>query len=238
MNNNGDEPFLVIKGGPDDGVTIPVKESTLKMGRLRDNDVAIDEPVVSRRHAEIVGTATGFYLRDLGSTNGTFVNEQKIGTTEEHLLGDGDKINLGNGEVSLVFRHFAAATLRMTMVQPASGVMDVGAGQLLNEVGESEESIDASDEEIYEGTVKLKVESDGDIQLVVNFVQELRQQTQLRVLRLVSHSQTDMEISLGVREPMRLRQLLGEIQGVSEVSPAEGQEIQVDERLLNVRLAG
>ena len=109
MNNNGDEPFLVIKGGPNNGVTIPVGESTLKMGHLRDNDVAIDEPVVSRRHAEIVGTGAGFYLRDLGSTNGTFVNEQNIGT-EEHLLGDGDKINLGNGDVSLVFRHFAAAS--------------------------------------------------------------------------------------------------------------------------------
>ena len=236
MNNKGDEPFLVIEGGPNDGVTIPVEESTLKMGRLRDNDVAIDEPVVSRRHAEIVGTATGFYLRDLGSTNGTFVNEQNIGT-EEHLLGDGDKINLGNGDVSLVFRHFAAATLRMTMLQPASGGVEAGAGQLVDEVGVSEQSPDASDEEIYEGTVKLKVESDGDIQLVVNFVKELRQQSQLRVLRLVSHSQTDMEISLGVREPLRLRQLLGEIQGVSQVSPAEGQGVRVDERLLNVRLA-
>ena len=81
------------------------------MGRLRDNDVAIDEPVVSRRHAEIVGNDAGFYLRDLGSTNGTFVNKNNIGT-EEFLLGDGDEVNLGNGDVSLVFRHFAAATLK------------------------------------------------------------------------------------------------------------------------------
>ena len=108
----------------------------------------------------------------------------------------------------------------------------------VDEVRVSDEASKVFDEEVYEGAVRLDVESDGDIQLVVSFVQELRLNAQFRVLRLVSHSQTDMEISLGLREPLRLKQILGEIEGVSQVSPAEGPRTQVKERLLNVRLAG
>jgi predicted component of type VI protein secretion system len=67
---------------------------TLTVGRLGDNEVQLEEGSVSSRHAEIVvqdGTAV---LRDLGSTNGTFLNREQV--TGEHPLNEGDEIYFGS----------------------------------------------------------------------------------------------------------------------------------------------
>ena len=66
-----DEAILVAQGGLNDGELVPLGH--IKMGRLSDNDVVVREKGVSRIHAEIVETDTEYRLRDLSSTNGTFV---------------------------------------------------------------------------------------------------------------------------------------------------------------------
>lgn len=88
---------------------------------------------------------------------------------------------------------------------------------------DDEATPEAMDEDLYEGTVRVKVEAEGDIQHVVHFVQELRQKSQLRLLRLVSNSQKNVDILLGLREPVKLKDLLFEIDGVAEVTPAENE---------------
>lgn len=66
----------------------------LAVGRLSDNDVQLDEGSVSSRHAEIVVDEGAAVLRDLGSTNGTFLNgEQVVG---EASLREGDEIYFGS----------------------------------------------------------------------------------------------------------------------------------------------
>jgi HD-GYP domain-containing protein (c-di-GMP phosphodiesterase class II)/pSer/pThr/pTyr-binding forkhead associated (FHA) protein len=62
-------------------------ESTeqLRIGRLEDQEVAVDEPTVSRRHAEIRYTDAGWVIRDLGSTNGTYLNGLRVGMVERKL---------------------------------------------------------------------------------------------------------------------------------------------------------
>jgi hypothetical protein len=56
-------------------------------------DIKINDPYVSRRHAQILFENGKFYIEDLGSTNGTFINDKLItGRTE---LKDGDTIKLG-----------------------------------------------------------------------------------------------------------------------------------------------
>jgi pSer/pThr/pTyr-binding forkhead associated (FHA) protein len=65
----------------------------LSIGRLGDNDVQLEEGSVSSRHAEITVENGRVVLRDLGSTNGTFLNGQQV--TAEHLLKDGDEIYFG-----------------------------------------------------------------------------------------------------------------------------------------------
>ncbi len=69
------------------------------LGRVKECDIYIPDTTVSRKHAEIVWDNTGFLLRDLSSTNGTFVNSIQI---TEKALSDGDKIRTGNSH--LLFR--------------------------------------------------------------------------------------------------------------------------------------
>jgi len=72
----------------------PIAErQPLTIGRRHSNDIVIDNPAVSGNHARIEPVATTFILKDLDSTNGTFVNEEKIAI---HILRHNDVILIGN----------------------------------------------------------------------------------------------------------------------------------------------
>jgi pSer/pThr/pTyr-binding forkhead associated (FHA) protein len=64
------------------------------VGRSADNPIHIDDPKASRRHAVIERQAQAYLIRDLDSSNGTFVNDQRI--TQAVLLRVGDEIRIGN----------------------------------------------------------------------------------------------------------------------------------------------
>lgn len=64
------------------------------IGRSPDNDIPIPDPEVSRRHAQVVKQAKGYAIIDLGSTNGTFVNDVRV--TALTPLKHGDEIRLGD----------------------------------------------------------------------------------------------------------------------------------------------
>ena len=81
-----------------EGREILLEEDQVTIGRGEDNALALDDKAASRHHAEITKTATGFQIRDLGSSNGTWVNRERI---ETHDLGDGDEIKIGG--TTLVF---------------------------------------------------------------------------------------------------------------------------------------
>jgi hypothetical protein len=72
-------------------LALPIAGSFV-LGRSRSCDLKLQSPDASRRHAEIVAVASGHVLRDLGSTNGTYVNGQRI---QEHPLRTGDRIEIG-----------------------------------------------------------------------------------------------------------------------------------------------
>ena len=74
------------------------------LGRSPSCDLALDTPDASRRHAEIAAVGAGYVVRDLDSTNGTFVNGQRI---REHRLQAGDRIGIG-GQL-IAFCQVAAA---------------------------------------------------------------------------------------------------------------------------------
>ncbi|MBV9258455.1 MAG: FAD-dependent oxidoreductase [Ktedonobacteraceae bacterium] len=63
------------------------------LGREEGMDIRLADPVVSRRHAEIFSGPAGFYIRDLGSSNGVMVNQAKI--DNPYRLSNGDRIALG-----------------------------------------------------------------------------------------------------------------------------------------------
>lgn len=78
------------------GRQYPLSGATTRIGRLKDNDIILDDEDVSRHHAMIINTGTGFVITDLRSTNGVHVQRELIDGNA--TLADGDHIRIGNCE--------------------------------------------------------------------------------------------------------------------------------------------
>ena len=76
---------LLVTGSPNNGVIIKLTGRPTTLGRRQDNDALIDETTVSRQHSFILDTPGGFVLRDLNTTNGTFINKNRISQNERLL---------------------------------------------------------------------------------------------------------------------------------------------------------
>jgi hypothetical protein len=83
---------VVIISGDDAGATYPIKES-VSFGRAESNTVVLRDAKVSRQHAKIVKQGEEYVLVDLNSSNGTFVNGERI---EEHVLANNDEFQIGD----------------------------------------------------------------------------------------------------------------------------------------------
>ena len=122
MTGQRDSMLVVEKGVP--GVkAIPLDQPVCIIGSSATADVSIDNPYVSRTHAQIIFDGERFQLRDMDSKNSTFVNGARI-VGEGHVLEVGDRIELAEGEVSLRF-----ASRSMTVALPAASVSESGAEQ-------------------------------------------------------------------------------------------------------------
>ena len=86
------EATLVLLEGDQVSRTFRLQKPETILGRLPACDVVLADPGASRQHARIVREAAGFVLIDLGSTNGTLVNDAAV---TEHALRDGDRITIG-----------------------------------------------------------------------------------------------------------------------------------------------
>ncbi len=115
-------PFqLVMRAGPQPGTVYPLQKSEIYIGRDPSNDLVIGDAEVSRKHARLIWQAGGYLLEDLGSTNGTFLNGQRL--LGPHLLRPGEVIQLGEN-VSLVFEALydpSATRLSPAAAQPPGG---------------------------------------------------------------------------------------------------------------------
>jgi predicted component of type VI protein secretion system len=63
---------------------IPITKDVYTIGRKPDNDIVIDNPAISGHHARIIKRGESYFVEDLNSTNGTFINDKKIITAEIH----------------------------------------------------------------------------------------------------------------------------------------------------------
>ena len=79
---------LQVIAGPDMGLEACLGLPNVRLGSAPDNDIVLNDRAVSRRHAEIQLTPQGLLLRDLGSTNGTFINNVRI--TEAYVPADAE----------------------------------------------------------------------------------------------------------------------------------------------------
>jgi hypothetical protein len=85
---------LVIRTGPQMGEEFPSDQAGVQLGRGTGNDVILQDSQASRQHAEISEQGGQVLIRDLGSTNGTFVNEERVIGTRP--LRPGDQIRIGD----------------------------------------------------------------------------------------------------------------------------------------------
>jgi diguanylate cyclase (GGDEF)-like protein len=86
-------PTLVIIHGSDTGQRFVLGERTYVVGRAEGCDLRLDDDTASRRHAELVVGAVGVTVRDLGSRNGTYVNDNAA--LEPRWVDDGDVLRIG-----------------------------------------------------------------------------------------------------------------------------------------------
>jgi hypothetical protein len=84
--------FVVFYPHTQQEVRLSPSTAPITIGRAPDNTLVIQDPTVSSRHARLFLQGSQWYVQDLGSTNGTFVNEQRI---TQYPIRTGDKIRLG-----------------------------------------------------------------------------------------------------------------------------------------------
>ena len=107
----------------------PINSAAYRIGRHGDNELPIQDPSMSRHHAQIQRKRDGsFVITDLDSMNGVFVNDKRITRSP---LNDGDRVELGDVQM-----RFAAAvqdeldgddTMMVTTAMPSAYQMDRGA---------------------------------------------------------------------------------------------------------------
>jgi pSer/pThr/pTyr-binding forkhead associated (FHA) protein len=99
--------LLLVKTGPTAGTQYIFEAPVTKVGRHPDSDIFLDDVTVSRRHAELVREGARYFVRDVGSPNGTYVNRTRV---EKRRLSSGDEVQIGKFKLVYV----ATATQKRT----------------------------------------------------------------------------------------------------------------------------
>jgi hypothetical protein len=105
--------LIVVAGGIPKVVLLKVGKRLL-LGRDKKADIVLADVLVSRKQAEVVHGPGGFYIHDLGSSNGVFVNQVKI--DNPYLLAHGDRISIGNSTI-----YFMAAQDGLSSIEGGAG---------------------------------------------------------------------------------------------------------------------
>lgn len=87
-----DVPIVVCTAGPQEGKSLVVRGTGLKIGRSEENDIVLEDDGVSRFHASLSMDNGTLWLRDAGSRNGLFVNGQRV--TDHRAMKVGDELTI------------------------------------------------------------------------------------------------------------------------------------------------
>lgn len=109
---------MIVRTGPNPGTVFELTKEVSLIGRDVTNDVVVGDAEVSRQHSRITRTPGGYVLEDLGSTNGTFVNGERL--VAPRVMNPGDLVALGE-TVSLTF-DATSPEAAATVAQPAAAV--------------------------------------------------------------------------------------------------------------------
>ena len=84
--------ILVVRGGETEGSYFVLSAPMTTIGRHAESDIVLDDITVSRRHSEIAHDGDQYIVRDSGSLNGTYVNQERI---DSSILSQGDELQVG-----------------------------------------------------------------------------------------------------------------------------------------------
>lgn len=84
--------LLVIRSGDRSGERFTLRSGIVDVGRHPDSAICLDDVTVSRRHARIDNDNGQYRIEDLGSLNGTYINQQRI---DSETLRHGDELQIG-----------------------------------------------------------------------------------------------------------------------------------------------
>ena len=88
--------WLIGRSGSVEGKTFHVGQRLATIGRGVGNFIQINDENSSRVHAQFQGAASGMQIKDMGSSNGTLVNGERVSEASFHPLHDGDEIQIGD----------------------------------------------------------------------------------------------------------------------------------------------
>ena len=91
---------LVMRVGPSPGKTYPLTLNEIIIGRDISCDIVINDAEISRNHCKLVLQGDSYWIEDLGSTNGTHVNDRRV--SGQHPLKPGELVRFGDN-VTLAF---------------------------------------------------------------------------------------------------------------------------------------
>jgi len=114
----------------------PLQKERISLGRMPDCDLIVPDHTVSRRHAELLKTAEGWKIADLGSRNGTRVNGEAV---EERLLQPGDEVSLGS--FTFRFEEDPRNRVRLTATDEDSVISE---GTIVRSLEEIQRALDPS----------------------------------------------------------------------------------------------
>jgi hypothetical protein len=90
---------LVVKGGSDAKPRTVRLSASMTIGRAPECELRVDDTYASQQHARLFAKNDSWFVEDLGSTNGTFVNEQKLAAPA--MLQPGDTVRIGQTTMEL-----------------------------------------------------------------------------------------------------------------------------------------
>jgi len=121
------QPKLIVSQGDGQPTTVELQHEYTHLGRTEDNELPIPEPSISSRHCVFILSGSDVIVRDLNSSNGTYVNGEPV---TETILQPGDNIQVGVIDIKFVpgVRRPKLNTSSMTPVKPrAAGAIPPGA---------------------------------------------------------------------------------------------------------------
>lgn len=151
---NDQQYQLLVNQGPEPGKVYKLTSVSMTIGRDPMAEITIDDPEVSRRHARLIGTISGYRIQDLGSTNGTFVDGIRLGG-EPLDLKIGQVISIGGG-VILVYQGMVGDDEQsVTILDAAMAPPQALEPEEQPDIAEIEPVVDESD-------ISEKIESTND----------------------------------------------------------------------------